>query len=54
MALLWDWQVGEDRGPCIWRREELKMPQKKRPRGRLWLNDAACVRLRTERANRPS
>jgi len=27
------------------------MPQKKRPRGRLWLNDAACVRLRTERAN---
>ena len=27
------------------------MPQKQRPRGRLWLNDGSCVRLRPERAN---
>ena len=35
----------------IWRREGLKVPQKQRPRGRLWLNDGSCVRLRPERAN---
>ena len=28
------------------RREGLKVPQKQRPRGRLWLNDGSCVRLR--------
>ena len=27
------------------------MPQKQRPRGRLWFNDGSCVRLRPERAN---
>ena len=30
----------------IWRREGLKVPQKQPKRGRLWLNDGACVRLR--------
>jgi hypothetical protein len=35
----------------IWRREGLKVPQKQRPRGRLWLNDGSCVRLRPERPN---
>jgi transposase InsO family protein len=40
------WQVGKDRVQCIWRREGLKVPQKQRPRGRLWLNDGSCVRLR--------
>ena len=35
----------------IWRREELKVPQKQRPRRRLWLNDGSCIRLRPERAN---
>ena len=29
----------------------LKVPQKQRPRGRLWLNDGSCVRLRPERPN---
>ena len=29
----------------------LKVPQKQRPRGRLWLNDGSCVRLQPERAN---
>jgi hypothetical protein len=27
------------------------VPQKQRPRGRLWLGDGSCVRLRPERAN---
>jgi len=52
-ALLRDrgWQVGKDRVQRIWRREGLKVPQKQRPRGRLWLNDGSCLRLRPERAN---
>ena len=43
--------MGKDRVERIWRREGLKVPQKQRPRGRLWLNDGSCVRLRPERAN---
>ena len=35
----------------IWRREGLKVPKKRPNRGRLWLNDGSCVRLRPERAN---
>ncbi len=35
----------------IWRREGLKVPKKQRPRGRLWLNDGICIRLRPERRN---
>ncbi len=45
------WHVGKDRVQRIWRREGVKVPQKQRPRGRLWLNDGSCVRLRPERAN---
>ena len=45
------WHVGKDRVQRIWRREGLKVPQKQRPRGRLWLNDGSCVRLRPKRAN---
>ncbi len=45
------WHVGKDRVQRIWRREGLKIPQKQRPRGRLWLNDGSCIRLRPERAN---
>ncbi|MGB8685197.1 MAG: IS3 family transposase [Candidatus Binatus sp.] len=45
------WHVGKDRVQRIWRREGLKVPQKQRPRGRLWLNDGSCLRLRPERAN---
>jgi len=45
------WQVSGDRVQRIWRREGLKVPQKQKPRGRLWLNDGSCVRLRPERAN---
>ena len=45
------WRVGKDRVQRIWRREGLKVPQKQRPRARLWLNDGSCVRLRPARAN---
>lgn len=45
------WQVGTDRVQRIWRREGLKVPQKQKPQGRLWLNDGSCVRLRPERPN---
>jgi transposase InsO family protein len=45
------WQVGKDRVERIWRREGLKVPQKQKPRGRLWLNEGSCVRLRPERPN---
>jgi putative transposase len=37
--------------PGIWRREGLKVPQKQKPRGRLWLNDGSCVRLRPTHRN---
>ena len=43
--------MGKDRVQRIWRREGLKVPQKQRPRGRLWLNDGSCVRLRPEQEN---
>ncbi len=45
------WPVGKDRVQRIWRREGLKVPQKQRARGRLWLGDGSCVRLRPEHAN---
>jgi putative transposase len=45
------WQVGKDRVERIWRREGLKVPQRQKPRGRLWLNDGSCVRLRPEHRN---
>jgi len=45
------WQVGKDRVQRIWRREGLKVPQKQRPRGRLWLNDGSCVRRSQKHKN---
>ena len=52
-ALLRDagWTVNAKRVERIWRREGLKVPQKQPKRGRLWLNDGSCVRLRAERPN---
>jgi len=35
----------------IWRREGLKVPQKQPKRGRLWLNDGSCIRLRATHPN---
>jgi putative transposase len=45
------WQVGCDRVQRIWRREGLKVPKKHKPRGRLWLNDGSCIRLRPTHRN---
>jgi hypothetical protein len=42
------WFVGKDRVQRIWRREGLKVPAKQKPRGRLWLNDGSCIRLRPD------
>ena len=45
------WQVNHKRVERIWRREGLKIPKKQPKRGRLWLNDGSCVRLRPEHKN---
>ena len=47
-ALLRDtgWQVNDKRIERLWRREGLKVPYKQPKRGRLWLNDGSCVRLK--------
>ncbi len=45
------WQVNHKRVERIWRREGLKVPQKQPKRGRLWLNDGSCIRLRPSRRN---
>lgn len=52
-ALLWaaGWVVNVKRVERIWRQEGLKVPHRQPRRGRLWLNDGSCVRLRPERAN---
>jgi putative transposase len=40
------WNIGVGRVERIWRREGLKVPRKQPKRGRLWLNDGSCIRLR--------
>jgi transposase InsO family protein len=45
------WRVNAKRVERIWRREGLKVPRRQPKRGRLWLNDGSCVRLRPERPN---
>lgn len=45
------WAVNVKRVERIWRREGLKVPQKQPKKGRLWLNDGSCIRLRPERSN---
>jgi transposase InsO family protein len=42
------WQVNHKRVERIWRREGLKVPKKQPKRGRLWLNDGSCIRLRPQ------
>jgi putative transposase len=42
------WLVNHKMVERIWRREGLKMPKKQPKRGRLWLNDGSCIRLRPE------
>ena len=45
------WHVNAKRVERIWRREGLKVPHKQPKKGRLWMNDGSCVRLRPERPN---
>ena len=45
------WVVNRKRVERLWRREGLKVPQKQPKRGRLWLNDGSCTRLRPEHPN---
>jgi transposase InsO family protein len=45
------WLVNDKRVERIWRREGLKVPHKQPKRGRLWLNDGSCIRLRAEGPN---
>jgi transposase InsO family protein len=42
------WRVNHKRVERIWRQEGLKVPERQRKRGRLWLNDGSCLRLRPE------
>ena len=45
------WRVNAKRVERIWRREGLRVPRRQPKRGRLWLDDGSCVRLRPERPN---
>jgi len=45
------WCVNHKRVERIWRDEGLKVPPRQPKRGRLWLADGSCVRLRPERPN---
>jgi transposase InsO family protein len=45
------WKVNHKRVERIWRREGLKVPRKQPQRGRLWLNDGSCIRLRPAHRN---
>lgn len=40
------WQVNHKRVERIWRQEGLKVPARQKKRGRLYLNDGSCIRLR--------
>jgi transposase InsO family protein len=40
------WRVNAKRVERLWRREGLKVPQRQPKRGRLWLTDGSCLRLR--------
>jgi len=40
------WHINHKRVERLWRLEGLKVPQKQPKRGRLYLNDGSCIRLR--------
>jgi putative transposase len=42
------WHVNHKRVERIWRAAGLKVPEKQPKRGRLWLTDGSCIRLRPE------
>lgn len=45
------WQVSDGRVERLWKREGLKVPTKQPRKGRLWLNDGSCIRLKPEHRN---
>src|SRR3712207_2837640 len=45
------WVVNDKRVERIWRCQGLKVPPKQPKRGRLWLADGSCIRLRAEYPN---
>jgi hypothetical protein len=45
------WIVNDKRVERIWRHEGLKVPDQQPKRGRLWLADGSCVRLRPQHRN---
>ena len=52
-GLLWaeGWDISRSRVERIWKQEGLRVPQKQPKRGRLWLADGSCIRLRPQRRN---
>ena len=45
------WEINDKRVERLWRREGLKVPAKQPKKGRLWLNDGSCMRLKAECPN---
>ncbi len=45
------WQVNHKRVERVWRQEGLKVPARQPKRGRLWLKDGSCLRLKPEFPN---
>ncbi len=45
------WAVNHKRVERLWRQESLKVPKRHKKRGRLYLNDGSCIRLRPCWAN---
>ena len=45
------WIINDKRVERIWQREGLKVPHKQPKRGRLWLTNGSCIRLRPEQRN---
>lgn len=45
------WVINDKRVERIWRREGFKVPAKQPKKGRLWLADGSCIRLRVEYPN---
>jgi putative transposase len=52
-GLLWQegWDISRSRVERIWKQEGLRVPRKQPKRGRLWLADGSCVRLRPTHRN---
>ena len=45
------WKINDKRVERTWQREGLKVLHKQPKRGRLWLADGSCIRLRPEHRN---